>query len=487
MDRRLFLRRAGLWAAGTAWAAGLGSLPTAWAAESPARAATTGPLRISPQNGRYFVDAADRAVYLTGTHTWNNLSDIGPNNPPPAFDFSVYLYFLDLHHHNFIRLWRWELTRWDAASTQQYTTQKDMYFVAPHPWKRTGDQLALDGLPQFDLEQFDPAYFQRLRRRVQAAQRRGIYVGIMLFEGWGLQHLPDAWQSHPFHPANNVQGLDGDAGGDGRGLVTHTLKLPQVTEFQQAYVRHLIDAVNDLDNVLYEITNESGAYSIEWQYHWIRFIKEYQRTKPQQHPVGMTFPYSRDKQQRGTNAQLFESPADWISPNPDAPDGYDYRTNPPPADGSKVILSDTDHLWGIGGNPDWVWKSFLRGHNPIFMDPYDNRVLGKADPKSWRPVREALGHTRRLAERLELAAMTPRGDLASTGYCLADPGQQYVVYLPEGGRVEVDLTAASGPMTVEWIDPLSGTSRPAEPIAGGERALQPPRDGASVLYLRKQG
>jgi hypothetical protein len=266
--------------------------------------------------------------------------------------------------------------------------------------------------------------------------------------------------------------------------MTYTLKLPEVTRFQAAYVRHLIDAVNDLDNVLYEITNESGAYSIEWQYHWIRFIKEYQRTKPQQHPVGMTFPYSRDTQQRGTNAQLFDSPADWISPNPDAPDGYDYRTNPPPADGSKVIISDTDHLWGIGGNPDWVWKSFLRGHNPIFMDPYDNRVLGKADPESWRAIREALGHTRRLAERLELAAMTPRGDLASTGYCLADPGHQYVIYLPDGGRVEVDLTAATGPMTVEWIDPLSGTSRAAEPVAGGtKRALQPPQDGASVLSL----
>ena len=486
MNRRLFLQQTGFWAAGAAWTSGWGSFPTASGAEPSARNGTAGPLRVHPQNGRYFADAAGRAVYLTGAHTWNNLSDIGVGDPPAAFDFSKYLDFLQRHHHNFVRLWRWELTGWDAGATPQYTAHTDKYAVAPHPWQRTGPGLALDGQPKFDLHQFDPAYFDRLRRRVRAAQNRGIYVGIMLFEGWGLQHLPGAWRSHPFHPSNNVQGLDGDAGGDGRGLLTHTLTLPAVTRLQEAYVREVIDTVNDLDGVLYEISNESGAYSVPWQYHLIRFIKAHQQDKRQQHPVGMTFCYSRDVKQRGTNAQLFASPADWISPNPDAPGGYNYRTNPPPADGSKVILSDTDHLWGIGGNPDWVWKSFVRGHHPIFMDPYDNRVLGKTAPESWNPVRESLGHTRRLAERLELAGMIPREDLASTGYCLADPGRQYVVYLPEGGRVEVDLSAATEPLAVQWIAPVAGKSHAGKPPAGGDkRSLEPPFRGPAVLLLGK--
>jgi hypothetical protein len=247
----------------------------------------------------------------------------------------------------------------------------------------------------------------------------------------------------------------------------------------------VIDTVNDLDNVLYEIINEAGAYSIPWQYQLIRFIQAYQQQRPQQHPVGLTFPYSRDKQQRGTNALLFDSPADWISPNPDAAGGYNYRTNPPPADGRKVILADTDHLWGIGGNPDWAWKSFLRGHHPLFMDPYDNRVLGKVEADSWNPVRASLGHARRLAERLDLAAMTPHEDLASTRYCLAEPGRQYVVYLPEGGRVDVDVSAADQPLAAEWIDALAGTRRIAEPVAGGgRRSLSSPRTGPAVLYLR---
>lgn len=56
------------------------------------------------------------------------------------------------------------------------------------------------------------------------------------------------------------------------------------------------------------------------------------------------------------------------------PDGW--KAHPfNPANGHKVILSDTDHLWGIAGSREWVWKSFLRGLNPLFMDPYQREIL----------------------------------------------------------------------------------------------------------------
>jgi len=72
--------------------------------------------------------------------------------------------------------------------------------------------------------------------------------------------------------------------------------------------------VNDLDNVLFEIANEAHGDSTQWQYHLIGYVKEYESEKPKQHPVGMTFQYKG-----GTNRVLYESPADWISPNPGDP------------------------------------------------------------------------------------------------------------------------------------------------------------------------
>jgi len=446
-------------------------------ASEPAR----GLLRVHPGNPRYFTADGQRAVYLTGAHTWDNLQDMGETDPPAPFDFDAYLDFLQQHHHNFIRLWRWELVSWDTAANGEEPAKR--LVAAPHPWARTGPGLALDGKPRFDLERFDPGYFQRLRARVEAAQARGIYVSVMLFEGWGLQHVAGAWAAHPFHLSNHINGLLVDENGDGHGLEVHTLQGPAVTRVQEAYVRKVVDTLNDLDNVLYEIANESGAYSTAWQEHFIRFVHDYEKRKPKQHPVGMTFQYARDPGQRGANTTLFNSPADWVSPNPDA-GPFNYRTNPPPADGRKVVLSDTDHLWGIGGDAVWVWKTFTRGHQPLFMDPYKQGVLRGKKPGRWESVRRALGVARQLADRVNLAAMLPRSDLASGGYCLAQAGQEYVVYLPGGGEVTVDLSAAQGTLQGEWVHPVTGQITPATAMPGGARqVLKAPGADAAVLHL----
>lgn len=453
----------------------------------------TGPLRQHPTNPRYFADGSGKAIYLTGAHTWSNLKDLGATDPPPAFDFDAYLDFLVEHNHNLVRLWTWELCKWAYDEAVQHTS--------PFPWPRVGLGPALDGKPRFDLLQFDPAYFRRLRQRVAAAAERGIYVSIMCFEGHGIHAslAPWCWDGHPFNVYNNINGIDGDPQGTGRGLAIQTLAIPAVTHVQEAYVRQIVDTVNDLDNVLYEIVNESGAYSTSWQYHMIDYIHAYERTKPKQHPVGMTFQFHRQLELRGANARLFNSPADWISPNPEG----GYQSDPPVADGRKVILTDTDHLWGIGGNNAWVWKSFCRGHNPLFMDPYREREDPSKPPypessftehlndrtdldPRWEPIRRNLGYTLAFAERMDLDHALPWTTLASTGYCLAAAGQQYLVYLPEGGQASVDLSAAAGRLQVEWLDPESGQScRGADARGRAVRRFTAPFAGHAVLFIHK--
>jgi hypothetical protein len=446
---------------------------TAAALAAPA----AGPLRVHPANPRYFTDGSGRAVYLTGSHTWNNLPDMGPAEPIVTFDFGAYLDFLNRHQHNFIRLWRWELTMWNTEANHEKAPR--IHFAEPHPWMRTGPEKALDGKPRFDLSTFNALYFSRLRDRVKAANDRGVYVSIMLFEGWGLQFVRDGWKAHPFHPANNASGVGSELDPDGKGLPIYTLAHPAITRLQEAYVRNVIDTVNDFDNVLYEISNENHPPSTEWQYHFIRYIHDYERTRSKQHPVGMTFQY-----EGGANTVLESGPADWISPNPSAAGGFDYRTNPPAATGVKVVLSDTDHLWGIGGDVAWVWKSFLRGLNPLFMDPYKQEILSAGSDTQWEPVRRALGDTRRFAERLDLATLTPRIDLASTGFCLAQPGSDYLVYQP-AARDAFTVDLKGGTYRFEWFNPsrnaAAGEGRVEAP--GGPQQFQAPFEGDAVLWL----
>ncbi|UCD00081.1 MAG: DUF4038 domain-containing protein [Phycisphaerales bacterium] len=437
---------------------------------------THGPLRICRDNPRHFADKDGRALLLVGSHVWYNLVDMGPEDPPVAFDYEAYLKWMKGLGHNFMRMWAWEMVQWDTKANGAHA-RKDVtqFSVRPHPWLRSGEGKALDDKPKFDLTQFNPRYFDRLRQRVEAARENGIYVSIMLFEGWAMQRIENGWKMHPFHPQNNINGVNGDINGDGMGLEVHELAVPEVTEVQKTYIHKVVDTVNDLDNVLYEISNENHSESTQWQYAMIRYIHECERGKPVQHPVGMTFQF-----RGGKNQDLFDSPADWISPNPEG----GYRDNPPANDGQKVILTDTDHLWGIGGNQSWVWKSFTRGLNPIFMDPYDGVVLGSAFDAKFEPLRRSMGYALEFAGRLDLNNCRPLNDLSTTGHCLANPGRQYLIYQPEGGA-KLDVKLKEGKYSVEWFDPNAGKTVSKDQVSAEEQqtTFSNPVKGEAILLI----
>ncbi len=467
----------------------------------------SGPLVVHPVNPRYLADAQGAPVYLTGSHTWSNLQDEWTNSYNVTFDYEAYLDFLQDHNHNFIRMWRAELPQYMYPGDTEYR------FSAPHPWAQVGSAPddnpnqgpsggvpgpGFSGMPSnggpgisppggddsnptpntgspFDLEQFNSAYFDRLRQRCEAAGQRGIYVSIMLFEGHGLQFTSEGWFSHPFNAANNVNGINGDLNGDGVGIETHTLANPALTAVQEAYVRKVIDTVNDLDNVMFEIANESHADSVDWQNHFIDFIHQYEQTLPQQHPVlfSSPFPY-KDESIWLSNAQA-------VSPLAYSAEGS-YAEDPPPADGAKVVISDSDHIFGCGSNLPWVWKSFTRGLNVIYMDSYYDESPFCLPPSE--DVRLNLGYTRSYAQRMNLVQVEPHSELASTGFCLADVGAAYLIYAPDGGPITADLTAAAGSLNVEWFNPSTGQAIPGQSVDGGASVtLAPPFQGHAVLFI----
>jgi hypothetical protein len=466
-----------------------------WCSINPVLGAeATGPLSVCPSNRRYFTDGSGKAIYLTGSHTWANFAtDQGTGDPPTGIDYDAYLDFLVAHHHNFFRGWVWDL----AYSVQG--SNGGPFRWNPFPWQRTGPGEATDGQPKFDLSKFDQAYFDRVRSRVRAAGDRGIYVSVMLFQAYALQFNRSDADAYPLDGRNNVNGIDA-----GTGYDANTLRIPAVTAMQEAYVRKVIDTVNDFDNVLYEIANEGGEYSTQWQYHMVDLVHRYEKSMPKQHPVGMTFQYKG-----GSNATLFASPADWISPN--CSDGY--IQDPPPADGSKVMIVDTDHGFGWtdlkkagpAGQQAWVWKNFLRGNQTLFMDPYLAKIAGPntgrnspvgTSPREpyfgigpdpyWETIRVAMGRARTYAQRLDLAASVPRKDLSSTGYCLANPGQEYLAYNPSPAR-SFTVTLTEGTYAFEWFNPTTGTVTETGSFTStaGSRTVTAPFDGDAVLYLRR--
>ncbi|HEX2266833.1 MAG TPA: DUF6298 domain-containing protein, partial [Actinomycetota bacterium] len=439
-----------------------------------------------------------------------------PEVPEPN-DFRGYLEFLTERGHNFIRLWRWEQFKSQVAGGAFH------FCMTPQPWPRTGPGTAKDGKPKFDLSRFDPTYFDRLRDYVIAAGNEAIYVSVMLFEGFGL-HLslaPDNVEGHPFHFANNVNEIDIASINDYQVLPLD----PRVQRLQEAYIRKVIDTVQDLPNVLYEVANESSGGgsvddpgfleaiglseppdwgdSTQWQYWVIDFVKHYEAQMGYaKHPVGMTMQYPVQDQSK-VNDVLFDSPADWISP------GFDdvespmhnsrWSTDPPANDGAKVIISDTDHYSPMKADALWAWKSFLRGHNPILYDLGIVTGVDPPDPSSGSPsfaslegARYAMGDTLRLTRQMDLTEMEPRGDLSSTGYVLANPGEEYLVLQPSETANPFTVTLEPSTYSVQWY---SVGSRETE--GAGEVTVEDHKStsftapfaeaGPAVLYLSRVG
>lgn len=502
---------------------------------SPGQATVAGPLTVSAANPRYFTattgDTADqKAIYLTGSHIWNNLHDgMGPGpacaDTPERLDYDDYLDFLTEHGHNFIRLWRWEQFRSQAAGGDFHLC------MTPQPWPRTGPGAAKDGKPRFDLDRFDEAFFDRLRDRVVAAGQRGIYVAVMFFDGFAL-HLspaPDHVEGHPFHAANNVNGV-------GIGSIVDYQVLPldrRVQQLQEAYIHKVVDTLHDLPNLLWEVANESSGGgkvdpafaealglpgtpewgdSTAWQYWVIDRVRQYEEEMGyDRHAMGMTMQFPVPTQTK-VNDPLLASRAEWISPgyddeifadggHPMAPGSPQSRwlEDPPPADGRKVVISDTDHYAPGRGDGLWAWKSFLRGHHPILMDFGIINGVNQSDPSAGGPMsyaafesaRYAMGDTLRFAERMDLITMQPDGKLSSTGYTLANPGQEYLVLQPSTTADPFTVQLAAGTYTVEWfsVNSRQTTAAGEVTVQGNDRVgftAPSAETEPTVLYLRRR-
>jgi hypothetical protein len=441
-------------------------------------------LARSATNPRYFENRAGEVVYLTGSHTWNSLIDNGSTNPPAPFDFTAYLDFLQARKHNLIRLWAWDHPYWyyhEAPAGYSYKRAS-----GPFPFQRPGPGIAMDGGPRFDLTKFNQAYFDRLRARVEAARARGIYVSIMLFEGWTSQFGDIG--SHPFELGNNINGINGDPDNN-QSIEVYTLAIPAITAIQRAYVEKVVQTVGDLDNVLFEIANEAGSFSLPWQEHLLAHLRAYEQANPAlylPHPIGIS--YQQGCQPVATcNAALEATAADWVSISINLP-----SSTPPPvwnggSDANQVSLLDTDHVFGVGGDAAWIWKAFLRGHNPIYMDPYHNTVLQNlfADDSA----RLAMGDARSYAARLDIARAAPSTTVASSGFALVNASARRYLVLSTGTSVTVDLSASTGQFSVEWFDINARTVTAAVNVDGGAvRTLATPGGATNVVaYLVATG
>lgn len=150
----------------------------------------------------------------------------------------------------------------------------------------------------------------------------------------------------------------------------------------------------------------------------------------------------------------------------------------------------------------WTYAFYMAGAYPGYY--YSNTswdlIRFEPEPEGWRRYRYLMD----VLTSLDFNAMTPLQELVDRGYCLAIPGEQYLIYLPEGGNVSLDLTAApaklgergqieslDAPVKAEWMDIYTGerSVKDVESANWGTRLENPLADAKApcVIVVRVAG
>ncbi|MFO7934462.1 MAG: hypothetical protein R6U78_10310 [Bacteroidales bacterium] len=196
-----------------------------------------GTLRLYPGNRKYLEYKGKPVILITSAEHYGAVVNMD-------FDEIAYLEALADEGFNYTRIF-----------TGTYIEPVDNVFgiemntLAPLPGRYLSPWMQEDG--KYDLDRFNPGYFERLRNFVSHAGEKGIIVEVTLFSSI---YDEGAWRILPFHAGNNVNGV-----GEFGYRRVHTLFNGELLAFQEKFIRKVVRELNAYDNIFYEIQNEPWA------------------------------------------------------------------------------------------------------------------------------------------------------------------------------------------------------------------------------------
>lgn len=191
-------------------------------------------VRLYPENPRYLEYRGKPTVLITSAEHYGAVLNLD-------FDFSTYLQTLSNEGFNYTRIFAGTyIEPFDNIFGIQHNTlgPRPDHYIAP--WLKEEEK--------YDLDRFNPAFFERLKDFVNQAEKLGIVVEITLFTSI---YAENAWKLMPFHPDNNINQT---------GLRdfhrVHTLYKGSLKRYQEKFIRKVVRELNGFENIFFEIQNE---------------------------------------------------------------------------------------------------------------------------------------------------------------------------------------------------------------------------------------
>ena len=365
---------------------------------------------------------------------------------------------------------------------------------------------------QYDLGQWNDEYWRRFEAMLRLTRERDIIVQIELWDRFDYSDSKGKtrWGLHPYNPKNNVTYAFKESGFRERYpkhpgandqpffFTPPGLKNNQVVlEHQVAQVDKMLSYALQHPHVLYCIDNETSG-SPKWGRFWSAHIKrraaaagvEVHTTEmwDNWNPKGMhhrrtldhpeTYSFVDVSQNNHNKGQKHWDNFQWV---------WRYiAPKPRPINTVKIYGADTGRFGNGRDAQERFWRNILAGAAGTRFHRPDSGLglcdIAKAHIRSMRLLAAELDVFRCTADGAS-KLLTDRSP--NEAYLTCIPGQQYVVYFPNGGSVGLDLTNARGIFAVKWLDIMKSEWGDARRVEGGKVVrLRAPGQGHWAALIR---
>jgi len=366
---------------------------------------------------------------------------------------------------------------------------------------------------RYDLNQWNDAYWRRFETMLTLTAERDIIVQIEMWDRF--DHSRDNWDGDPFNPQNNVN-YTIEQSGLATAYPDHPLTNKQpffftvpklrdnavVLPYQQKFVDKVLSYALQYDHVLYCMDNETSG-SPEWGAYWAGYVR--QKARVAGVAVEVTEMWDkwdvRDPMHRAT----FDHPELYtfvdISQNSQTPGqaNWDHAQwvrqylskQPRPMNETKIYGAETSKWLDRGISEahakQTFWRNLLGGFaSSRFHRPPSGLGLSEQAQAQIRSARLLLSELQilRCEPDPDSSLLVDRGE--NGAYLTRIDGEEYAVYLPDGGQVGLDLRQATGRFEGKWLDLDGGRWAGRFEAPGGTVvSLKPPGDGQWVALLRR--
>ena len=217
----------------------------------------------------------NRYLQYNGTFDYYVGFDLQQLHADTNIDYVEKLNFLAEHGVNKVRIWLHSSWFGLPGQGSYPETGKILFPWKVDPW-----------LNKFDLDQWDPEFWERTKDFLAQAASRKIIVEISLFSVQEPRnYFNDLATAYPFNHRNNLQNFGRSTdrnGGFMRGFYDLNYKDNNLAlaDYHKAYIDKTLEEFESFDHIYYELINESPGepYWVKrdlphkWMKHWMKYL-----------------------------------------------------------------------------------------------------------------------------------------------------------------------------------------------------------------------